>query len=485
MFDELQKARSGNDEIICLMKTLENAISEKDLDLQKRRELSLRRLALRLEKRTRERGCVIGNSEDNDYLRCQLSEVSFRSLLAANGNVHYEDSSGCTVLHQAAASGRVEDIYILYKLGADVDACNSEGCSPVWSAAWKGHPLAVRALCECGASINKTDKDGWTPLYVACSSDQSDVVKCLLELGAQIDIRETDRRSSLYIAALMGHLDIVRMLCDGGADVDAADHNGWTPLWIAAKFCHGDVTRHLLTCGASVRDFCVQSCHLTEGEYLAVGVRGTIREVRRQLETQGVTGPVRVMSSNDDMYYAAYSLCNMMLYHRSLILSPSPTICSGQDANALSCLMHVLLQLHQRTPLRVIQHFRQYSYPYRRCLARLACSIHESLLQSNDLYCKSTEQAALNTISLHWCEILGLLADRNMLADLLHLRLVSVSCLKEMRFPVVSTVGSTPGTCRNFLEAHIIESWIALPVSRFLPTHVLGMSLRILRDITV
>ena len=76
--------------------------------------------------------------------------------------------AGCGVnLHQAAASGALEETLALIRNGADLNAPDRDRLTPLHWAAALGRPEAVRALIQAGADVNARDQGGGTPLDYA------------------------------------------------------------------------------------------------------------------------------------------------------------------------------------------------------------------------------------------------------------------------------------------------------------------------------
>ena len=74
-----------------------------------------------------------------------------------------------TALHQAASSGKVEDLdYLLKRTGnAHVNSRANSGYTPLHLAASSGHKDCVRLLIEHGADINTVDEYEKAPWEVA------------------------------------------------------------------------------------------------------------------------------------------------------------------------------------------------------------------------------------------------------------------------------------------------------------------------------
>ncbi|KAG2465499.1 ankyrin repeat domain-containing protein 50 [Polypterus senegalus] len=196
------------------------------------------------------------NSED-DRASCIVQqalerEESIRTLLDNGASVNQSDSSGRTLLANAAYSGNLDVVNLLISRRADLEIEDSHGQTALTLAARQGHTKVVNCLIGCGANINHTDQDGWTALRSAAWGGHSEVVSALLYAGAKVDCADADCRTALRAAAWGGHEDIVLNLLQHGAEVNKADNEGRTALIAAAYMGHREIVEHLLDHGAEV-----------------------------------------------------------------------------------------------------------------------------------------------------------------------------------------------------------------------------------------
>lgn len=141
----------------------------------------------------------------------------------------FKNKDGCTPLLTAAYSGKVDDIQILIKAGADIDARDNKGRSPLHAAACKGNATALSALIKAGADIEAKDNDGVTPLMAAASSAHAEAQSILLQAGAQ------DRCTPLMAAIHDGNVNKVEALLKEGVDIETKDGHGMPPLLLATE----------------------------------------------------------------------------------------------------------------------------------------------------------------------------------------------------------------------------------------------------------
>jgi ankyrin repeat protein len=176
-----------------------------------------------------------------------------RSLLEGELSV---DSPGWTVLHYAAAEGKVERVKRLLDQGWPVDVRTPIGRTPLYEAARMGKLETVKALLDKGADINTKEQLGpFTPLYVAAEKKKVDVLKYLLEKGADVHARNESDQTALHQVAMQPwHNDsvVAAILVDHGAQIEARDNKGFTPLIIASDFHHLPFVAYLISKGANV-----------------------------------------------------------------------------------------------------------------------------------------------------------------------------------------------------------------------------------------
>ncbi|KAF7698342.1 ankyrin repeat domain-containing protein 50 [Silurus meridionalis] len=196
-------------------------------------------------------------SNENDHASCIVQQAleredSIRTLLDNGASVNQSDSSGRTLLANAAYSGNLDVVNLLISRGANMELEDNHGQTPLTLAARQGHTKVVNCLIGCDANINHTDHDGWTALRSAAWGGHSEVVSALLYAGAKVDCADADSRTALRAAAWGGHEDIVLNLLQHGAEVNKADKEGRTALIAAAYMGHREIVEHLLDHGAEV-----------------------------------------------------------------------------------------------------------------------------------------------------------------------------------------------------------------------------------------
>ena len=191
-------------------------------------------------------GAKVKELEEQESAFAPETAESIKALLEKGTSVDRVDSSGRTLLCNAAFNGNVEVVRLLIKHGANVNFSDKSGQSPLMLASRQGHNEIVYLLVNCGAKVNHCADDGCTALRAAASGGHSDVVSVLLNHSAQVDLADDDQRTALRGAAWGGHADVVLQLLQHGADPNLADKEGRTALIAAAYMGHRKVVEILL-----------------------------------------------------------------------------------------------------------------------------------------------------------------------------------------------------------------------------------------------
>jgi len=189
------------------------------------------------------------NAKDN-YGRPPLSLAKNRSrtevveLLRKYG-AKDESSAGANSakptksLHQAAADGDIEQVKLLIRNGADVNATvGKRAKTPLIDAVSYGHADIVEVLLANGAKVDMADNLGRTPLiHALVTRDSIETVRALISAGADVNKASGEKLGSalpLNFAIFNGKLDVAKVLLDAGADIDAEGFAGYSPLHYAA-----------------------------------------------------------------------------------------------------------------------------------------------------------------------------------------------------------------------------------------------------------
>ncbi len=153
----------------------------------------------------------------------------------------------------AARRGDLEEVRLLLREGADVNAPMGDGMTALHWAAQRGDAEMGATLLVAGARTSAGTRIGrYTPLHLAARGGRAGMIALLVEAGADPDARTTNSGATpLHLAAASGEPAAVAALLDAGAEVDALESAwGQTPLIFAASAGRTAVVRALLAAGA-------------------------------------------------------------------------------------------------------------------------------------------------------------------------------------------------------------------------------------------
>lgn len=114
-------------------------------------------------------------------------------LLTKGTEVNARDKKGYTPLYCAVFTKSLENVKLLIRRGAEVNATQYvSGCTPLYSACKIGARVAIiKELVKAGAEVNQLNKYGATPMYYIweskkyflCDSEKSEKASKFLREG--------------------------------------------------------------------------------------------------------------------------------------------------------------------------------------------------------------------------------------------------------------------------------------------------------------
>lgn len=154
----------------------------------------------------------------------------------------------------AAMRGDVDEVRVLLRAGADVNAAQGDGMTALHWAAMSGSVGLAEVLVYAGANLEaQTRLGGFTPLLVASQAGSAEMVQKLLGAGADANTTTSTGETALHFAAASGNPAAIAALVAHGADVNAGESTkGQTPLMFAAADNRVDALRELLDAGADL-----------------------------------------------------------------------------------------------------------------------------------------------------------------------------------------------------------------------------------------
>lgn len=184
-----------------------------------------------------------------------------RLLLEHRANCNALDRSRRSPLFVATQAGSYSTVQVLLAAGADVALSSVWGTTSLHKAAMVGQAEIAELLVRAGADVHVVAKGfGGTPLHMAvrdphdcdADSDRAGVGKLLIARGAHVDARDEHGQTPLHKASREGDQLMADLLLHAGADPNATEEDGRTPLHLASIQGSVAVTRALLQRGAKV-----------------------------------------------------------------------------------------------------------------------------------------------------------------------------------------------------------------------------------------
>jgi hypothetical protein len=331
---------------------------------------------------------------------------------------------------------------------ADVNVPLRDGSTAVYVAAEGGYAHQIQILAEMGADVNTPNENGWTPVIVATCNDQVEVIQTLAAFGANLNTTDNNNDSAVTIAAWNGCVASLQVLAVLGADIDLPDEDGATPLFTAHVADQAGSSVTLMTLGADVSQYMAWSLH------------------------SGVSPARKLFYDFFDNCDAPLSPCMCPLFSLTKLMS-SVMATDKDDVNVpvndtdkTLPETYIANALHKSVSLEMQQHMQQQiAYPVRRKLCRLAWRVYKTSLKLDG------DRITQSTKALRYAELLNVLCDNTVLADVYALRVTCKANHEIRRFPVCR------GGMYRELEANLIESFVAPEASRFLATRDIAQAL--------
>ena len=175
---------------------------------------------------------------------------NIKMLIQNGADIQASSSNGSTVLHFASAFSNQEVVEFLLKLNEiSVNATDNSNQTPLMHACYDGGRLDnIKMLVRNGADTQATSSDGSTVLHFASRRSNQEVVEFLLKLN-EISVNETDNSNQtplMHACFYGGRLDIIKMLVRNGADTQASSSDGSTVLHFASCYSNQEVVEFLL-----------------------------------------------------------------------------------------------------------------------------------------------------------------------------------------------------------------------------------------------
>uniref|UniRef100_A0A915PVB2 ANK_REP_REGION domain-containing protein n=1 Tax=Setaria digitata TaxID=48799 RepID=A0A915PVB2_9BILA len=167
--------------------------------------------------------------------RGKLHEV--RLLLECGASIKKQDSCGATPMHYAAIGGFCSTLELLYKASKYTDELRTNnGHNAFMWAAMNGTDISIRTMIDVspGVSEEDCDKQGCNALHLAAAGDHIEVINTLLTHEWDAEKRNKLGETPLLVAVKNGSTRAVRRLLQAGVDCYTQDKFNNTALHLAA-----------------------------------------------------------------------------------------------------------------------------------------------------------------------------------------------------------------------------------------------------------
>ena len=330
---------------------------------------------------------------------------------------------------------------MLAELGADVNLSLDDMSPPIFYAAKRGQVEAVRALAELGADINARGGSGTTPVFTATAHSHTEVIQVLAELGADLEL-------------------------ECSSELFPRPH---APLIMALQRDRREAASLLVSMGVAVRESMVRL--LLKSIPIRERIRDEMTALQERIMAHRAGGGE---STSEAAVCSAYSLAKLL---SSVSHNRGEEGDSGDEAeearrDSLAELeTNLVMSMGPLLRCGAVGRMQDTPYPVRRRLARLAHRVLVWSLQQDG------ERVTAETAACRYVELACFLLDREMLSDVLSLRLTCRSNFERRRFPVCCE-----STGYVELEANLVEEWLGCGSgcsSRFVSTGVISTALTI------
>ena len=138
---------------------------------------------------------------------------TIKLLIEFGADIKAITNDGLNILHIACLAGNIVDvIYIIDKLGFDVNTTDNLGNSPLHWAVYSENKQCIEYLIKKGAKVNCEDKSGLTPMHMSLMNYHTKLVipKMLLHKGGIENKVDGHSRSCIDYAKVMNNTQFIK-----------------------------------------------------------------------------------------------------------------------------------------------------------------------------------------------------------------------------------------------------------------------------------
>ncbi|MBA3953705.1 ankyrin repeat domain-containing protein [Candidatus Dependentiae bacterium] len=120
--------------------------------------------------------------------------AQIKTALESNTPVNFQDASGETALHKAAAAGKIDTVNFLLQANADATIKNNAGETALHKAVERGNILIIRVLLQFKSILNVQNVEGDTALHKAAYRGDMPIVDLFAKAGARLTLTNKRKR---------------------------------------------------------------------------------------------------------------------------------------------------------------------------------------------------------------------------------------------------------------------------------------------------
>jgi len=161
-------------------------------------------------------------------------------------DMEVKDQDGNTPLLSAVKKGRLSNVILLIKNGANVNVVDNKNNGILANVCIYGHLDILKRLHELKIVDINEPLYNYTPLMFACKNNHINIVEFLINEGIDVNIATKQGLTASHSAAESGNLDILNILIDNSANVVVKANDSYSPLLLAVQNKRYEIINRLL-----------------------------------------------------------------------------------------------------------------------------------------------------------------------------------------------------------------------------------------------